>query len=70
MSVVCTLAASPRAQALEARGSLGSFGHQTWQTENGLPQNSVHAIAQSADGYLWLGTDGGLARFDGYSFTV
>ena len=70
VAVVCALAASPRAQALEPRESLGSFGHQTWQTETGLPQNSVHAIAQSADGYLWLGTDGGLARFDGYSFTV
>jgi PAS domain S-box-containing protein len=35
-----------------------------------LPQNSVTAIAQTRDGYLWLGTFGGLARFDGVKFTV
>lgn len=41
-----------------------------WTTENGLPQNSVTSIAQTADGYLWLGTFGGLARFDGVRFTI
>ncbi|ADW67639.1 sensor histidine kinase [Granulicella tundricola] len=42
--------------------------HQSWSTEEGLPQNSVHAIQQSADGFLWIATEAGLARFDGYSF--
>jgi ligand-binding sensor domain-containing protein/signal transduction histidine kinase len=56
--------------ALDVHEPLAHFGHQTWQAENGLPQNSVHAIAQTPDGYLWLGTEGGLVRFDGYSFTV
>lgn len=37
---------------------------------DGLPQNSVQAIAQTADGYLWLGTKGGLVRFDGVRFTT
>lgn len=41
-----------------------------WTTEQGLPQNSVNAIVQSRDGYLWLGTFGGLARFDGIKFTT
>jgi len=41
-----------------------------WTTENGLPQNSVTSIAQTPDGYLWLGTFGGLARFDGIKFTI
>ncbi|WP_219341298.1 ligand-binding sensor domain-containing protein, partial [Nevskia soli] len=41
-----------------------------WTTENGLPQNSVTAILQTGDGYLWLGTFGGLARFDGIRFTT
>lgn len=41
-----------------------------WTTEQGLPQNSVNAIIQSRDGYLWLGTFGGLARFDGVKFTT
>ena len=37
---------------------------RAWQTENGLPQNSVTAVVQTRDGYLWLGTYSGLARFD------
>lgn len=41
-----------------------------WTTENGLPQNSVTGIAQTPDGYLWLGTFGGLARFDGVKFKI
>ncbi len=39
-----------------------------WQDE--LPQSTVNAIVQTEDGYLWLGTQGGLARFDGLDFTV
>jgi signal transduction histidine kinase/ligand-binding sensor domain-containing protein len=42
----------------------------TWQVEEGLPQVSVTAITQTPDGYLWLGTFNGLARFDGVRFTV
>lgn len=41
---------------------------RAWQTENGLPQNTVNAILQTRDGFLWLGTSGGLARFDGVRF--
>ena len=40
------------------------------ETEDGLPQNSVIAITQTRDGYLWLGTLYGLVRFDGIRFTV
>jgi PAS domain S-box-containing protein len=46
------------------------YVHNTWTTEEGLPQNSVNAIAQTRDGYVWLATFGGLARFDGVKFTV
>jgi PAS domain S-box-containing protein len=42
----------------------------SWETEDGLPQNSVISIAQTPDGYLWFGTFTGLARFDGVKFTV
>lgn len=41
-----------------------------WQTEEGLPQNSVTSIAQTPDGYIWFGTFNGLVRFDGVRFTV
>jgi signal transduction histidine kinase/ligand-binding sensor domain-containing protein len=43
---------------------------RTWQVEQGLPQNKVTAVVQTRDGYLWLGTYNGLARFDGVRFTV
>jgi ligand-binding sensor domain-containing protein/signal transduction histidine kinase len=45
-----------------------AFSFQSWQKEQGLPENPVHALAQTPDGYLWLGTDAGLARFDGIRF--
>lgn len=46
------------------------FGHVSWQTEQGLPQNTVQTIWQTRDGYLWLGTKEGLARFDGWRFVI
>ena len=41
-----------------------------WTSEDGLPQNAVKALAQTRDGYLWVGTLKGLARFDGVRFTL
>ncbi|MCU0238417.1 MAG: hypothetical protein MUC29_03170, partial [Pyrinomonadaceae bacterium] len=46
------------------------FLQTQWTTENGLPQNSVSAIAQTPEGYIWVGTFGGLARFDGIQFKI
>lgn len=46
------------------------FLKKRWTTEEGLPQNSVTSIVQTRDGYLWLGTFGGLVRFDGVRFTT
>jgi ligand-binding sensor domain-containing protein/signal transduction histidine kinase len=40
-----------------------------WQVDDGLPQNSVIAMIQTRDGYLWTGTWAGLMRFDGVRFT-
>jgi len=56
-------------------GSLSSLASdhvqfKTWNTQNGLPQNTVNNIAQTPDGYIWLGTFDGLARFDGVRFKV
>jgi signal transduction histidine kinase len=42
--------------------------HHTWGMEDGLPDQVIQAIAQTSDGYLWLGTPHGLVRFDGYKF--
>ena len=41
-----------------------------WTADDGLPQNSVYGIVQTGDGYLWLATVDGLARFDGARFTI
>jgi signal transduction histidine kinase/ligand-binding sensor domain-containing protein/ActR/RegA family two-component response regulator len=57
-------------RGLDPRKPIAHYSHQIWHTVDGLPQDSVRAIAQSRDGYLWLGTQAGLARFDGERFTV
>src|SRR5215472_9784889 len=46
------------------------YVHNAWQADEGLPQNYVVGITQTQDGYLWLATQEGLARFDGVRFTV
>jgi signal transduction histidine kinase/ligand-binding sensor domain-containing protein len=48
--------------------NLKYLSQQSWSTEEGLPQSSVHSIVQTPDGYLWLATEGGLVRFDGFTF--
>src|SRR6185295_15057344 len=50
--------------------AVSSHRVRIWQTDDGLPQNPVHAITQTLDGYLWVGTQEGLARFDGVRFTT
>ena len=46
-----------------------SYLIDTWEIEDGLPDNSATAMVQDRQGYLWFGTFGGLVRFDGVSFT-
>lgn len=46
------------------------FYARVWQAENGLPNNIVQAVAQTRDGYLWVGTREGVARFDGAQFEL
>lgn len=50
--------------------SFAQYRFDNWTTDEGLPQNSVSAILQTRDGYLWLTTAAGLVRFDGLRFTV
>ncbi|HXC99176.1 MAG TPA: two-component regulator propeller domain-containing protein, partial [Verrucomicrobiae bacterium] len=44
------------------------FTFRSWQRQQGLPQDLIRSIAQTRDGYLWIGTDDGVARFDGVKF--
>ena len=62
-----TVCASPAAISVAAESP---FICRTWRAEDGLPQESVWAVTQTKDGYLWIGTGGGLARFDGVRFEV
>lgn len=69
----CTLALlceDASLHALDPSTPLADFSTQTWVLENGLPQNTVQALAQTSDGFLWVGTEAGLARFDGSGFEI
>ena len=68
---VCFLVAAPcRSWALNPLTRIAQYTADYWRTADGLPQASVGAIAQSADGYIWLATEEGLVRFDGVRFDV
>jgi signal transduction histidine kinase/ligand-binding sensor domain-containing protein len=58
------------AWALDPHKSLTQYSHRVWTQEDGLPQDTIRTVAQTGDGYLWIGTDEGLARFGGYEFTT
>ncbi len=69
LSVLPLLSGNLKA-SLDPATPLTEYVRSGWDTAQGLPQNSVLAIAQTPDGYLWLGTEEGLVRFDGVRFTV
>ena len=52
------------------RADAGEYLIDAWNSENGLPDNFVTSIVQTPDGYLWVGTYNGLARFDGSRFVI
>ena len=56
------------AAATDQNRMLSQYLRDFWGTEKGFPVGSVSTIAQTADGYLWIGTDKGLVRFDGLNF--
>lgn len=64
-----SLSAQP-AIPLDPEKALTQYRFDQWTIEQGLPMNRVQAIVQTADGYIWLGTQEGLVRFDGFDFHV
>ena len=73
------LAGGPRLLALAlvlgtsngwSSSATGDYFADAWTPEDGLPDSSVTSIVQTPDGYLWVGTQNGLARFDGESFVL
>jgi ligand-binding sensor domain-containing protein/tRNA A-37 threonylcarbamoyl transferase component Bud32 len=55
--------------ALDPEKAVTQYIINSWNDDNGLPQNTVRTLLQTSDGYLWIGTEEGLARFDGLKFT-
>lgn len=58
------------ALALDPTRAISQYRRTVWNNANGLPQNSALAIAQAKDGTVWVGTDEGVALFDGVRFSV
>lgn len=61
---------SQSASALDPHKSITQYVQTSRNSESGLPENSVHSLAQTRDGYLWMGTEEGLTRFDGVRFVT
>ena len=70
LCVCVLLCCAVPAAAVDPSTPLADLSGQAWVLENGLPQNTVQALIQSANGYVWVGTEAGLARFDGSEFRV
>ncbi|MFY0527700.1 two-component regulator propeller domain-containing protein [Archangium gephyra] len=70
LALAMVMGLSASALALEPSRLVTQYSHDTWKDVDGLPQNSVYALAQTRDGYLWVATWEGLVRFDGLHFTV
>jgi ligand-binding sensor domain-containing protein/signal transduction histidine kinase len=68
--LLCCIAPLQSASALDPAKALTQYVHSVWRTDDGLPQISVMRILQTRDGYLWVGTQNGIGRFDGVRFTV
>ena len=59
-----------RAEGLDPAKTITQYVQTSWDSDSGLPENSVHSLAQTKDGYLWMGTEEGLTRFDGVRFVT
>jgi signal transduction histidine kinase/ligand-binding sensor domain-containing protein len=65
-ALCCLIFGAGLARAIDPHGAITQMSHTSWRAKEGIAE--VRAIAQSADGYIWVGTPEGLFRFDGISF--
>ena len=56
--------------ALDPNRAITQYSLDTWRKRDGLPQRAVSAVARTTDGYVWVGTEEGLLRFDGAKFRL
>src|ERR1700756_1010580 len=68
MAGAVALCVAVSASALDPSRTTSQYIRTSWGPEKGFASGSVTAIAQTTDGYLWIGTDKGLIRFDGLNF--
>ena len=68
--VLGALLLAPPAAGLDPKRALTQYVHESWNTAKGLPQSTGLSLAFTRDGFLWVGTEEGIARFDGATFTV
>ena len=65
ISTLSLLLGTPPVLALNPSLDIGQYGHTAWTARDGFSAGTIFAIAQTPDGYLWLGSEFGLFRFDG-----
>jgi ligand-binding sensor domain-containing protein/signal transduction histidine kinase len=58
------------AYAVDPTRAMSQYVHDRWGIEQGFPTGPVYAITQTTDGYLWIATEAGLVRFDGWNFQL
>jgi PAS domain S-box-containing protein len=56
--------------SLDPQKAITQYHHDVWNLDEGLPQSAIQALAQTPDGYIWIGLEEGLVRFDGVRFTL
>jgi signal transduction histidine kinase/ligand-binding sensor domain-containing protein len=69
LAVAFCLFSVERAWPLDPHRAITQYVHRIFQAQEGLPESSIYSIWQTRQGYLWLGTQNGAARFDGVTFT-
>lgn len=70
LAVVAAASLLETTYAIDPTRAMSQYIHDQWSSESGFPGGSVSAIAQTTDGYLWIGTEKGLVRFDGLNFVL
>ena len=65
LGTVYVLLSCPHALALDPSLDVSQYAHTAWTDRDGFLQGAVYSITQTPDGYLWLGTQSGVVRFDG-----
>jgi PAS domain S-box-containing protein len=68
LAALATVCFAVSASAVDPTRTVSQYLHDSWGTERGWPGGSITALAQTSDGYLWIGTNKGLVRFDGLNF--